>query len=72
QVTSKKTEDKSKEKRLEDVPIVQEFPKVIPEDLPGLLPARQVEFQIDLVPGAAPVARVPYRLAPAELQELST
>ncbi|GKA47928.1 putative reverse transcriptase domain-containing protein [Tanacetum coccineum] len=71
QVTSKKTEDKSEEKRLEDVPIVREFPEVFPEDLPGLPPARQVEFQIDLVPGAAPVARAPYRLAPAELQELS-
>ncbi|GJU53423.1 putative reverse transcriptase domain-containing protein [Tanacetum coccineum] len=72
QVTSKKTEDQSKEKRLEDVPIVREFPEVFPEDLPGLPPARQVEFQIDLVPGAAPVARAPYRLAPAKLQELST
>ncbi|GJU11899.1 putative reverse transcriptase domain-containing protein [Tanacetum coccineum] len=57
QVTSKKTEDKSKEKRLEDVPIVWEFPKVFLEELPGLPPARQVEFQIDLVPGAAPIAR---------------
>nr|GEW46487.1 reverse transcriptase domain-containing protein [Tanacetum cinerariifolium] len=46
--------------------------KVFPEDLPRLPPARQVEFQIDLVPGAAPVARAPYRLAPAEMQELST
>ncbi|GKC12806.1 putative reverse transcriptase domain-containing protein, partial [Tanacetum coccineum] len=46
--------------------------KVFPEDLPGLPPARQVEFQIDLVPGAAPIARAPYRLAPAEMQELST
>ncbi|GJY56547.1 putative reverse transcriptase domain-containing protein [Tanacetum coccineum] len=72
QVTSKKNEDKSEEKRLEDVPIVREFSQVFPEDLPGLPPARQVEFQIDLVPGAAPVARAPYRLAPAELQELST
>ncbi|GJQ98134.1 putative reverse transcriptase domain-containing protein [Tanacetum coccineum] len=72
QVTSKKAEDKSEERRLEDVPIVREFPEVFPEDLPGLLPARQVEFQIDLVPGAAPVARAPYRLAPAEMQELST
>ncbi|GKF33995.1 putative reverse transcriptase domain-containing protein, partial [Tanacetum coccineum] len=42
------------------------------EDLPGLPPMRQVEFQIDLVPGAAPVARASYRLAPTELQELST
>nr|GFC13532.1 hypothetical protein [Tanacetum cinerariifolium] len=72
QVTSKKAEDKLEEKRLEDVPIVREFPEVFPEDLPGLPPARQVEFQIDLVPGAAPVARAPYRLAPAEMQELST
>nr|GEZ73241.1 hypothetical protein [Tanacetum cinerariifolium] len=72
QVTSKKAEDKSKEKRLEDVPIVREFPEVFPEDLHGLLPARQVEFQIDLVPGDGPVARAPYRLAPAKMQELST
>nr|GEX91805.1 putative reverse transcriptase domain-containing protein [Tanacetum cinerariifolium] len=71
-ITSKKTEDKTKEKRLEDVPIVREFLKVFTEDLPRLPPSRQVEFQIDLVPGAAPVARAPYRLAPTELQELST
>nr|GEU70472.1 hypothetical protein [Tanacetum cinerariifolium] len=44
QVTSKKAEDKSKEKRLEDVPIVQEFPEVFPEDLPGLPPTRQTQF----------------------------
>nr|GEU29807.1 putative reverse transcriptase domain-containing protein [Tanacetum cinerariifolium] len=54
QVTSKKAEDKLEENRLEDVPIVREFPDVFPEDLPGLLPTRQVEFQINLVPGAAP------------------
>ncbi|GJQ98401.1 hypothetical protein Tco_0009540 [Tanacetum coccineum] len=60
-----------KKKRLEDVPIVQDFPEVFPEDLPGLPPTRQVEFQIDLVPGAAPVARAPYRLAPSEMKELS-
>ncbi|GJT22853.1 putative reverse transcriptase domain-containing protein [Tanacetum coccineum] len=42
-----------------------------PEDLPGLLPVRQVEFQIDLIPRAAPVARTPYRLDPSEMQELS-
>ncbi|GKE78145.1 hypothetical protein Tco_1544265 [Tanacetum coccineum] len=72
QVTSKKTEDKSEAKRLEDVPIIWEFLEVFPEDLPGLPPARQVEFQIVIVPGAAPVARTPYRLAPAEIQELTT
>ncbi|GKC23189.1 putative reverse transcriptase domain-containing protein [Tanacetum coccineum] len=64
-------EDKSEKKRLEDVPIVKDFPEVFPEDLPGLPPTRQVEFQIDLVPGAAPVARAPYRLAPSEMKELS-
>ncbi|GJZ73955.1 putative reverse transcriptase domain-containing protein, partial [Tanacetum coccineum] len=42
-----------------------------PEDLSGLPPTRQVEFQIDLMPGAAPVARAPYRLAPSEMKELS-
>ncbi|GKA80536.1 putative reverse transcriptase domain-containing protein [Tanacetum coccineum] len=70
-VTTKETKDKSKEKRLEDVPIVQDFPEVFPEDLPGLPLTRQVEFQIDLVPGAAPVARAPYRLALYEMKELS-
>ncbi|GKB25963.1 putative reverse transcriptase domain-containing protein [Tanacetum coccineum] len=72
QVTKKEIEDKSKEKRLEDVPTVQDFSEVFPKGFPGLPPTRQVEFQIDLVPGAAPVARAPYRLAPLELQELST
>ncbi|GJR65822.1 putative reverse transcriptase domain-containing protein [Tanacetum coccineum] len=72
QVTKKETEDKSEEKRLEDVPTVRDFPEVFPEDLPGLLPTRQVEFQIDLVPGATPVAHAPYRLSLTELQELST
>ncbi|GKB58666.1 putative reverse transcriptase domain-containing protein [Tanacetum coccineum] len=71
QITAKKDEDKSEEKRLEDVLIVRDFSKVFPEDLAGIPPARQVEFQIDLVPGAAPVARVPYRLAPSEIKELS-
>ncbi|GJW24340.1 putative reverse transcriptase domain-containing protein [Tanacetum coccineum] len=70
-VTAKEVEDKSEKKRLEDVPIVQDFPEVFPEDLPGLPLTRQVEFQIDLVPGAAPVARAPYRLAPSEMKELS-
>nr|GEY68650.1 putative reverse transcriptase domain-containing protein [Tanacetum cinerariifolium] len=72
QVTNKETVDKLEEKRLEDVPIVRDFSKVFPEDFLGLPPTQQVKFQIDLVPGAAPVARAPYRLAPAKLQELST
>ncbi|GJW57244.1 putative reverse transcriptase domain-containing protein [Tanacetum coccineum] len=70
-ITTKKAKDKSKGKRLEDVPIVRDFLEVFPEDLPGISPARQVEFQIDLVPGAAPVARAPYRLAPSEMKELA-
>ncbi|GJS55375.1 putative reverse transcriptase domain-containing protein [Tanacetum coccineum] len=64
-------EKKSDKKRLEDIPVVREFPKVFPENLPGLPLVRQVEFQIDLMPGAALVARAPYRLAPSKLQELS-
>ncbi|GKE16946.1 putative reverse transcriptase domain-containing protein, partial [Tanacetum coccineum] len=72
QITKKETKDKLKEKRFEDVPIVRDFSEVFPKDFPRLPPMRQVEFQIDLVPGAAPVARASYRLAPTELQELST
>ncbi|GJZ36728.1 hypothetical protein Tco_0582919 [Tanacetum coccineum] len=64
-------EKKSDEKRLEDIPVVREFPEVFPENLPGLPPIRQVEFQFDLIPGITPVARAPYRLAPSEMQELS-
>ncbi|GJU26138.1 putative reverse transcriptase domain-containing protein [Tanacetum coccineum] len=64
-------EKKADEKRLEDISVVKEFPDVFPEDLPGIPPVRQVEFQIDLIPGAAPIARTPYRLAPSEMQELS-
>nr|GEY45746.1 hypothetical protein [Tanacetum cinerariifolium] len=71
-VMVKENKDKSKEKRLKDVLIVRNFPEVFLEDLPGLPPMREVEFQIDLVLGAAPVARAPYRLAPSEMQELST
>nr|GFB99736.1 putative reverse transcriptase domain, ribonuclease H-like domain, aspartic peptidase domain protein [Tanacetum cinerariifolium] len=70
-ITTKEIEDKSEKKRLEDVPIVQNFPEVFPEDLLGLPLTRPVEFQIDLVPGAAPVVRAPYRLAPSEMKELA-
>ncbi|GKB52444.1 putative reverse transcriptase domain-containing protein [Tanacetum coccineum] len=67
----KKEETEASEKRIEDVPVVRDFPEVFPEDLPGLPPTRQVEFHIELIPGAAPVARAPYRLAPAEMKELA-
>ncbi|GKC51626.1 hypothetical protein Tco_1074371 [Tanacetum coccineum] len=52
------------------VHVIRDFLEVFPEELPGLPPPRQVEFRIDLVPGAAPVARAPYRLAPSEMREL--
>nr|GFC56012.1 putative reverse transcriptase domain-containing protein [Tanacetum cinerariifolium] len=70
-ITTKEVEDKSKKKRLEDVPIFRNFPEEFPEDLPGLPPTRPMEFQIDLVPGAASVARAPYRLAPSKMKELA-
>ncbi|GJS09605.1 reverse transcriptase domain-containing protein [Tanacetum coccineum] len=62
------------ESRLEVISSIRtqgDFPEVFPEDLPGLPPTRQVEFHIELIPGAAPVARAPYRLAPAEMKELA-
>nr|GEU49213.1 putative reverse transcriptase domain-containing protein [Tanacetum cinerariifolium] len=70
-ITEKKTKDKSKEKRLEDVPVVRDFLNVFLEDLSGVPLTCQVEFQSDLVPGATPVAWEPYRLAPSEMKELS-
>nr|GEZ18786.1 reverse transcriptase domain-containing protein [Tanacetum cinerariifolium] len=59
------------ERRLKEVPVICKFPNMFPEDLPGLPPPRQVEFKIELVPGAAPVACAPYRLAPSEMKELA-
>nr|GEZ59667.1 putative reverse transcriptase domain-containing protein [Tanacetum cinerariifolium] len=70
-VTTKEAKGKSEEKRLEDVPIVGDFPEVFSEDLLGIPPARPVEFQIDLVPGVVPVTRAPFRLAPSEMKELA-
>ncbi|GJZ33717.1 putative reverse transcriptase domain-containing protein, partial [Tanacetum coccineum] len=65
------TEQELKEKRLEHVLVIQDFLEVFPEELPGLSPPRQVEFRIYFIPGAAPVAHAPYRLAPSEMKELS-
>ncbi|KAJ0610183.1 putative nucleotidyltransferase, Ribonuclease H [Helianthus annuus] len=58
--------------KIEDLPVIAEYPEVFPEELPGLPPDRQVEFRIDIIPGAAPIARAPYRLAPTEMKELRT
>ncbi|KAD3640682.1 hypothetical protein E3N88_29905 [Mikania micrantha] len=57
--------------KIQDVPVVKDFAEVFPDDLPGLPPERSVQFRIDLIPGATPVAKSPYRLAPSEMQELS-
>ncbi|GKD43514.1 putative reverse transcriptase domain-containing protein [Tanacetum coccineum] len=59
------------QKRIGDVPVVKDFLEVFPKDLPGLPPTRQVEFHIEMIPRVAPVARAPYRLAPAEMKELT-
>ncbi|KAJ9554440.1 hypothetical protein OSB04_018485 [Centaurea solstitialis] len=56
-----------KKKTVAVVPVVRDFPDVFPEDLPGVPRERQVEFGIDLIPGAAPVAKAAYRLAPPEI-----
>ncbi|GJX16991.1 reverse transcriptase domain-containing protein [Tanacetum coccineum] len=60
QVTEK---EETVERRIEDVPVVRDFLEVFLKDLPGLPPTRQIEFHVELMPGAAPVARAPYRLA---------
>jgi hypothetical protein len=64
-------EKKPEGRKIQDISVVRDFPDMFPEDVSGLPPVRQVKFRIDLVPGAAPVAKAPYRLAPAEMQELS-
>ncbi|GKB67900.1 putative reverse transcriptase domain-containing protein [Tanacetum coccineum] len=71
QISAKKEENKSEGKQIKDVPIVRDFPEVFPEDLSGLPPSRPMEFQIDMIPRVAPVARAPYRLALSEMKELS-
>ena len=55
-----------------DMLVVMEFADVFLEELPSVPLERKVEFKIDLVPGAAPISRAPYRLAPPEMQDLSS
>ena len=55
---------------VEDIPVVRDFPDVFPEELPGVVPDRDIEFTIELVPSANPISIAPYRMAPAELLEL--
>nr|GFB27797.1 putative reverse transcriptase domain, aspartic peptidase domain protein [Tanacetum cinerariifolium] len=55
---------------IHDQPIVSEFPDVFPNELPGIPPVHEVEFNIELIPGAEPISKAPYRMAPIELNEL--
>ena len=57
-------------KKLEDIPVVCQYPDVFPDELPGMPPDRAVEFAIELQPGTAPISRRPYRMPPNELAEL--
>ncbi|VVA30995.1 PREDICTED: reverse mRNAase, partial [Prunus dulcis] len=61
---------RKQELKLEDIPVVRDFPDVFPDDLPGLPPQREIEFTIELLPGTSPISQAPYRMAPAELKEL--
>jgi hypothetical protein len=56
--------------RLEDIPVVNEFQDVFPQELPGMPPDREIEFTIDLIPGTTPIAQAPYKMGPKELVEL--
>ncbi|KAL8148026.1 hypothetical protein AgCh_005384 [Apium graveolens] len=57
---------------IEDILVVNEFPDVFPDELPGLPPDRQIEFEINLAPGTEPVSKAPYRMAPTEMKELAS
>ncbi|GKB73778.1 hypothetical protein Tco_0935190 [Tanacetum coccineum] len=61
---------KAGDKKQEEIIVVRDFPEVFPDDLSGLLPIREIEFRIELTPGATQVAKSPYHLAPCELEEL--
>ena len=58
------------EQKLEEIPVVKEYPDVFPEDIPEFPPEREIEFTIELVPGAGPISIAPYRMSPLELTEL--
>eukprot|EP00253_Pinus_taeda_P028842 PITA_28842 len=63
-------DSKDKTAILNNIPVIQEFTDVFPEEIPGLPPKRNIDFTIELVPGAAPVSRAPYRMSVPELTEL--
>ncbi|XP_038976913.1 uncharacterized protein LOC120107632 [Phoenix dactylifera] len=62
--------DTQKESGPDNIPVVREYPDVFPEELPGLPPNREIDFEINLILGVGPISKAPYRMAPAELREL--
>jgi len=62
--------ESKKEVNLKNIAVVQNFPEVFPDDIPGLPPNREIEFSIDLIPGTGPISMAPYRMSPSELTEL--
>ncbi|GJZ08974.1 hypothetical protein Tco_0543257 [Tanacetum coccineum] len=62
---------KASDKKQEEIIVVSDFPEVFPDDLSGLPPIREIEFRIELIPGATPIEKSPYRLSPSELEELA-
>ncbi|GKE15217.1 hypothetical protein Tco_1422794 [Tanacetum coccineum] len=62
--------EKAKEQKQEEIVMVRNFPEVLLDDLSGLPPTREIEFHIELIPGAIPVAKSLYRLAPSKMEEL--
>ena len=59
-----------KDIRLEDILVVREYAEVLPDNLPGMPPDRDIEFFIELQPRTAPISKRPYRMPPKELAEL--
>ena len=55
---------------IDSIRVVRDFTDVFPDELPGIPPVREIEFSIDLIPGAEPISKAPYRMAPIELKEL--
>ena len=66
------TKVKEEEIKIEDIPIICEFPDVFPKELPGVPPQRKIDFQIELITGVQPTSKALYRMAPTELKKLKT
>jgi len=60
------------EVRVEDILVACEFPNVFPEELPGLPTQREIDFEIELIPGAQPISKAPFQLVPTVLKESKT